>query len=143
MPTYKGQCYCKAVEYEVTINSSDEGRTSLCHCHNCKKFTGGPFGITTKLPKSAFKYTSSSQKPKVHEADNGSGTVLHREFCDNCGSGILEYGEKAVDNTYVFYGTLNEEGRKALAPKGEFFCRYREAWMPEIPDVFHKNEIKE
>lgn len=28
----------------------------------------------------------------VHEADNGSGVVLRREFCGRCGGGILEYG---------------------------------------------------
>lgn len=29
--------------------------------------------------------------PKEHVGDNGSGVQLHREFCDECGSGILEY----------------------------------------------------
>lgn len=29
---------------------------------------------------------------KVHEADNGSGSLLHREFCSECGSGLIEYG---------------------------------------------------
>jgi hypothetical protein len=29
------------------------------------------------------------------------------------------------------YGTLDKPGE--LPPKGEFFCRYREPWMPEIP----------
>jgi len=32
------------------------------------------------------------------------------------------------------YGTIdNPEG---LGPKGEFFCRYREDWMPEIKGKF-------
>jgi hypothetical protein len=57
-----------------------------------QKFTGCNFGITSKIPKSAFKIKSGSEHVKVHEADNGSGVVLHREFCDTCGSGLLEYG---------------------------------------------------
>ncbi len=79
-----------------------------------RRFTGGPFGITTKIPRSAFKYTKGSGgegtgdgegegKPgaegpggekviTVHEADNGSGVILRREFCGRCGGGILEYG---------------------------------------------------
>lgn len=57
-----------------------------------KKFTGGNYGITTKLPKSAFKITEGKDEVKVHEADNGSGVVLRREFCGKCGSGLLEYG---------------------------------------------------
>ena len=94
------------------------------------------------MPVAAFAYTSDSKKPTVHEADNGSGVTLRREFCSLCGSGILEVGEGAKDHfRYIFTGTLDKPG--ALPPKGEFFCRKREAWMPEVPEIFHKQEIKE
>ncbi|EHL00326.1 putative Conidiation-specific protein 10 [Glarea lozoyensis 74030] len=50
----------------------------------------------------------------------------------------LKFGSRQMqepENTnyqYVMYGTIdNSEG---LDPKGEFFCRYRNEWMPEIPD---------
>lgn len=55
------------------------------------------------------------------------------------------------------WGTFDEPDK--FPPKGEFFCKYRDGWMPEIPgkfyiylmkdwadsfvDLFHKNEIKE
>ena len=64
-----------------------------------KKFFGTAFGLTTKVPVSSFCYTSESKKPTIHEADNGSGTILHREFCPTCGSGILE--------VYVFQNNSN------------------------------------
>ena len=57
-----------------------------------QKFTGGPFGITTKIANEAWKVTKGSEFVKVHEADNGSGSLLHREFCSECGSGLIEYG---------------------------------------------------
>ncbi|KIJ54670.1 hypothetical protein M422DRAFT_73571 [Sphaerobolus stellatus SS14] len=136
---YKGSCYCRNIEYQLDLASPDDARTSLCHCKNCKKFTGGPFGVTTKIPKSSFTVTQG--KTKEHVADNGSGTLLHREFCDTCGGPILEYGEHAGDFIYVFHGTLDDPN--ALSPKGEFFCKLRSNWMPEIPNVFHKREIKE
>ncbi|KAL9062035.1 MAG: hypothetical protein Q9206_000126 [Seirophora lacunosa] len=127
---YKGACYCKAVKYEIDIPSPEEARTSLCHCKNCK------------IPVKAFSYTSDSATPTVHEADNGSGSLLHREFCSICGSGILEYGAAAADHfRYVMTGTLEDPG--ALPPKGEFFCAYREKWMPEVPGIFHKQHLKD
>jgi len=61
----------------------------------------------------------------------------------------------------VFYGSFDKEGQEELPPKGEFYCKYRQKWMPEVPgelsrmiksqlwttdwsvDVFHKQEIKE
>ncbi|KAL8750356.1 MAG: hypothetical protein Q9199_007124 [Rusavskia elegans] len=135
---YKGACYCKAIKYEIDISSPDEARTSLCHCKNCKV----SFGLTTKIPVKAFSYTSESAKPTVHEADNGSGSLLHREFCSKCGTGILEYGAAAANEfRYVMTGTLDDPG--SLPPKGEFFCHYREKWMPEVPGIFHKDRLKE
>lgn len=71
-----------------------------------------------------------------------SGTV-HREFCSVCGSGILEYGANAGGNIYVVYGTLEDAARAAMPPKGEFFCKEREGWLPAVEGVFHKQEIKE
>ncbi|KAL8979911.1 MAG: hypothetical protein Q9205_004868 [Flavoplaca limonia] len=129
---YKGYCYCKEIKYEIDISSPDEARTSLCHCKNCKRFFGTAnlvfthtaFGLTTKIPVNAFSYTQDSAKPTVHEADNGSGSLLHREFCSKCGTGILEYGAAAAnDFRYVMTGTLEDPA--SLPPKGEFFCLYR------------------
>jgi len=42
---------------------------------------------------------------------------------------------------YIVIGSLDDPD--ALPPKGEFFCKDRAKWMPEVPDVFHKQEIKE
>ncbi|TGZ78317.1 hypothetical protein EX30DRAFT_343223 [Ascodesmis nigricans] len=139
--TFTGSCYCGSIQYTVSLDSLDQARTSICHCRNCRKFTGGPSGITTKLPRSTLTITSGA--PKTHVSDNGSGTKLTREFCGECGSGIAEYGENAGENTYVFYGSFDEEGLEKLAPKGEFFTKYRREWNPPVPGTFQKKEIKE
>lgn len=36
MPTYPGSCYCRDIEYELSLSSPDDARTSLCHCKSCK-----------------------------------------------------------------------------------------------------------
>ncbi|KAF8993509.1 Mss4-like protein [Cyathus striatus] len=118
----------QAIRYEVALNSPDEARTSICYCSNCKKWTGSAFGITTKIPKSSFKITKG--KTTEHVSDNGSGTQLHREFCITCGGGIWNM-ESAGDNIYITYGSL--DNTEELPPKGEFFCKYKEQWIPEIP----------
>ncbi|CAI4211662.1 unnamed protein product [Parascedosporium putredinis] len=60
----------------------------------------------------------------------------------NCGAFICEYGEQAADKfRYVMWGTFDQPD--SFPPKGEFFCEDRTGWMPEIPDIFHKAEIKE
>lgn len=55
-----------------------------------QKAFGTNYGLTAKILKDALRLTAG--KPKEHVGDNGSGSLLHREFCDNCGSFILEYG---------------------------------------------------
>ncbi|KAK2784337.1 hypothetical protein FQN53_008566 [Emmonsiellopsis sp. PD_33] len=140
MPTYTGSCYCSAIQYQLNLASPDKARTSLCHCRNCKKAFGTNFGLTAKVSKDSFGITQG--KTKEHAADNGSGTMLYREFCDTCGSFILEYGEAAKEQfRYIAVGTLDDPD--AFPPKGEFFCKSRATWMPEIPGVFHKQMIKE
>ncbi|KAI1635051.1 Mss4-like protein [Biscogniauxia mediterranea] len=167
MTPLPGSCYCGLVRYTITLSDpAAEARTSLCHCRNCKKFTGGACGVTTRVPRSAFRLLGPGSGPgsdqqqreqeqeqekeqeqnnyiRVHEADNGSGTMLHREFCGVCGSGILEYGANAGDYVYVFYGTLEDHARGQVEPRGEFFCRLRDPWMPEIEGLFQKQEIHE
>jgi hypothetical protein len=39
------------------------------------------------------------------------------------------------------WGTLDKPD--TIPPKGEFFCKNRAEWMPEILGTFHKREIKE
>ncbi|KAF9465975.1 Mss4-like protein [Collybia nuda] len=126
---HHGSCYCKEIQYDIDLASSEEARTSLCHCKNCKKWTGSAFGITTKIPRSALSITHG--RTVEHISDNGSGTKLYREFCGTCGSGILEYGENAGDSTYITYGSLDSP--EELPPKGEFFCKFKDQWLPNIP----------
>ncbi|KAF7767938.1 hypothetical protein Agabi119p4_7181 [Agaricus bisporus var. burnettii] len=137
--SYTGSCYCKEIQYELALNSpEEEARTSICYCENCKRWTGSAFGITIKVPRESFRITKGNTAKHV-SANNNSR--LFREFCGACGSGILEYGEQAMDKfRYITYGSIDQPDM--FPPKGEFFCKYKESWMPEVPDVFHKQEIK-
>ena len=111
-----GSCYCRAIKYELNLDSADDARTSLCHCNNCKlslfnwwwvhwsnvhmqKAFGTNYGLTAKVPKESFQYILGT--PKEHAADNGSGVIIYREFCDVCGSFILEYGVRQITATLI------------------------------------------
>jgi len=84
---------------------------------------------------------SYSGKDKSSQKGQWKWDIIDKGILWGMWSGILEYGANAGDNTYVFYGSLDEPD--TLPPKGEFFCKYRAQWMPEVPGLFHKNEIKE
>ncbi|KAF3805757.1 hypothetical protein GCG54_00005121 [Colletotrichum gloeosporioides] len=134
--TLTGRCVCARLHYSAKLASTDDARTSLCHCSSCKRAFGTNYGLTTKVPLEGFSYTRG--QPKKFKQDNG----VIREFCDTCGAFVCEYGEAAADKfRYVMWGTFDEPDK--VPPKGEFFCAQREGWMPEIDGVFHKQEIKQ
>ncbi|KAF9891641.1 hypothetical protein FE257_003652 [Aspergillus nanangensis] len=100
-----------------------------------QKAFGTNYGLTAKIPKDAIHITKGI--PKEYVADNGSGATIHREFCPQCGSFILEYGDAVKTQfRYVCVGSLDDPD--ALPPKGEFFCNSRAPWMPAVPSKSHK-----
>lgn len=106
---------------------------SLIHFHSLKssipfydvqKLFGTALGLTTKIPVSAFRYTSGV--PKVHRADNESRARLTREFCGTCGSGNLEFGEPAR-NDWRYVMTITMDEPDALPREDKFFCKKKES----------------
>ena len=88
-----GMCYCCIIHDAISLRDlHKKDRTSLCRCGNCKKFTGGNYGATTKLPRSAFTITRARDQVRVHEADNGSDVKLHRGFWGTRDGPLLEDG---------------------------------------------------
>ncbi|GKT83772.1 DUF636 domain protein [Colletotrichum tofieldiae] len=126
MPTtLNGRCVCSKLQYSAKLDSPDDARTSLCHCSSCKRAFGANYGLTTKVPLEGFSYTKGT--PKRFRQENG----VIREFSDNCGAFLCEYGEQAADTfRYIMWGTFDEPDK--VPPKGEFFCSQREGWMPQI-----------
>jgi hypothetical protein len=82
----QGRCVCNKLQYSLDLDSPENARTTLCHCHNCRRAFGTNYGLTAKVPLDAFKYESGT--PKKYKQGNG----VTREFCDNCGAFICEYG---------------------------------------------------
>ncbi|KAK4095459.1 hypothetical protein Purlil1_255 [Purpureocillium lilacinum] len=78
-----------------------------------------------QVPLSCFQYVQGT----AHKFTQDNGVT--REFCNTCGVFICEYGEQAADKfRYVMWGTMSEPD--TFPPKGEFFCKNRANWMPEI-----------
>ncbi|AEO56577.1 hypothetical protein MYCTH_2301671 [Thermothelomyces thermophilus ATCC 42464] len=132
----QGRCVCRRLRYSLDLGSAEDARTTLCHCHSCRRAFGANYGLTAKVPLAAFRYEAG--EPRRYKQENG----VTREFCDQCGAFICEYGEEAADKfRYVVWGSLDEPEK--VPPKGEFFCKDRAEWMPEIQGLFHKREIKD
>ena len=100
MPLY-GECMCGGVT--VTVQDQPADKTSAyCHCLNCKKQSGASkqtWHRTIVSPASdimqggtlimavANNEVQVEGTTKIYEdRKTDSGTLLHRVFCENCGS---------------------------------------------------------
>ncbi|KAF9552287.1 hypothetical protein CPC08DRAFT_295614 [Agrocybe pediades] len=143
--TYHGACYCGAVKWEFALDKPEDGRTSLCHCENCKRWFGSNYGMLIKVPWDRFKWSEGSAEPRTHVSDN-KGHALTRQFCGECGGGVRDFSDGAEGKfTYVCYGGMDDEARKDLPPKAEFFVSKREPWCQDVKgdDVYRPNELHE
>ncbi|QQA42419.1 GFA family protein [Pelagovum pacificum] len=113
----KGQCYCRAVTYEV----EDAFRYAMiCHCKDCQRTTGSvnkPFG---GVPVAEFEVTEGKGALAVYgDARN------HNAFCGHCGS-LLYSLVRDGEWVHVTYGTLLDT--PSQLPTDHIFARSRAAW---------------
>ncbi|HEY9010391.1 MAG TPA: GFA family protein, partial [Devosia sp.] len=79
--TVTGGCLCGAVRYEV---SGEIGPAGYCHCEDCRRVSGSAFGVSVRVPRTAFRIVSGT--PKSFTKTGDSGRLVARHFCGDCGS---------------------------------------------------------
>jgi hypothetical protein len=77
--TFKGQCYCSAIEFECVVPG--DPAVIHCHCIGCRDWTGGI--AYSALACSSVTFTKGTPKQFQRE----SGPV--KSFCGDCGTGIM------------------------------------------------------
>jgi hypothetical protein len=82
MGSYKGSCFCGAVEVTVT---GDPVGAGYCHCGSCRQWSGGPVNAFTLWKPEALKVTKGADKLGVFHKTERS----HRNFCKACGGHLF------------------------------------------------------
>ena len=78
-----GGCQCGHIRYEFS------GRLLalyVCHCRECRKQSASAFGMSLRVPLTAFKVTSGT--PKTWTRPTDSGGKMDCFFCTSCGSRV-------------------------------------------------------
>ncbi|MEZ6012235.1 MAG: GFA family protein [Hyphomonas sp.] len=99
----RGGCHCGAVRYEITARPL---AVNACHCGDCKRLAGGPFGVYLHVPKAALGI--SSGKFDVFRRKGGSGNMIPIERCTECGARMWHLPEAAPDLVILCAGTLDD-----------------------------------
>lgn len=82
MPTYKGECFCGAVQIEVTGAPEAMG---YCHCRSCRSWSGGPVNAFSLWKPEAVKVTAGADQI----ATFAKTPMSERKYCKACGGHLM------------------------------------------------------
>ena len=80
--TYKGSCFCGAVELSAT--GSPEGM-GFCHCSSCRSWGAAPVNAFTLWKPENVKVTKGEGNIGTYHKTETS----HRQFCRTCGGHLM------------------------------------------------------
>jgi hypothetical protein len=94
-----------------------------CHCLDCQRRTGAPFGVGAFFPAEAVEVSGA---PKSFTRVGASGGKVRSHFCSDCGSTLFWEAERAPGLIGVAIGAFAD--RDGPAPVLSVFERSKHAW---------------
>jgi hypothetical protein len=115
------QCSCGALTLDVAGPSKF---VIACHCLDCQRRTGAPFGAGAFYAADAVAISGS---PKVFTREAASGGKVHSYFCPDCGSSVFWKADNLPSLIGVAVGALT--GAKCPAPAKSIFEQSKHDWV--------------
>jgi hypothetical protein len=116
------RCSCGA----LTLTLPDKpGAVIACHCIECQRRTGAPFGTGAFYPVEAVTISGTD---KQYTRDAASGGKVHSHFCPNCGSSVYWKAENLPSMIGVALGALTDASQFP-APAKSIFERSKHCWV--------------
>lgn len=117
----KAQCSCGA----VTLSLPEPSRLVVaCHCVDCQRRTGAPFGVGAFYPAEAVTVSGTA---KEFTRDAASGGKVMSYFCSNCGSTVYWKATNLPQFIGVAVGAIAD--REYPAPVRSVFEQSKHAWV--------------
>jgi hypothetical protein len=82
MKSYRGSCFCGAVELTVTGTPEAMG---YCHCTSCRQWSASPLNAFTLWKPETVKITKGSDNLGTYKKTENS----NRKWCKTCGGHVL------------------------------------------------------
>jgi hypothetical protein len=117
----EGGCLCGNVRYSILREAVLVG---VCHCSDCRKFSGSAFSFLVAVEKGAFDLHGAV---KTYNSVADSGRLISRSFCPHCGSSLYEESASHPDCMIVNAGTLDLP--TSLSPSIELYAEKALPWI--------------
>ncbi len=98
----KGGCLCGAVRYAIDAVPLT---VRACWCRLCQYLGAGSATINAVFPSAAIRITGAMRD---YRSVADSGNVMHRRFCDQCGTPLFSEAEARPQFIIVRVGTLDD-----------------------------------
>lgn len=122
----QGGCLCGAVRYEVTGEIST---IQICHCGQCRKAQGGPFGANAPVMTADFRLLQGEAELREYRAS----PAKRRVFCRTCGSPLFSQQDAAPQVLRLRVGTLDQTDNLTLGCHIQ--TASKAAWWPINDDL--------
>ena len=97
----KASCQCGKLT--ATVAEGAEAMTVLCHCLDCQRRSGSPFGIIAYFPQETVTVSGS---PREFTRPTDAGNSFTTGFCPECGSTVYAKASRMPEITGVPVGAL-------------------------------------
>jgi hypothetical protein len=115
------RCSCGAVALSLPGPAS---RVAACHCIECQRRTGAPFGVGAFYPAESVT-TSGTPKEYVRAAESGAKVRFY--FCPDCGSTVYWKADNLPAMIGVAGGAIAHPNFPA--PMTSVFERSKHVWV--------------
>ena len=102
--TITGGCLCGDIRYEC---QGEPLHSIICHCTDCRRFTGSAIATELFYPKESFRLLSGT--PSGYAVLAESGNSIERQFCGKCGASLFAVLDSYPDLISVTAGTLDDK----------------------------------
>jgi len=121
LPMADARCSCGALTLTLPGPSK---LVAACHCLDCQRRTGAPFGVGAFYPADAVVISGT---PKQYTRDAESGGKVHNFFCPNCGSTVYWRADNLPSLIGVAVGALADPNYPA--PVRSVFEQSKHHWV--------------
>jgi len=118
------QASCQCGSLSATIADDAEAMTVLCHCLDCQRRSGSPFGVMAYFSAQAVTIAGEATR-YVRRTD--AGNTYTNGFCPTCGSTLFSVPGKYPDLIGIALGALADPSFPQ--PARSVFEQSRHAWV--------------
>ncbi|KAA0984714.1 GFA family protein [Pseudomonas sp. ANT_J12] len=121
LPTLRGSCLCKTIEYQL---DGLDMPIVHCHCQTCRKAHAAAFASTAGVLREHFRWTRGQDRLSTFESSPGK----LRHFCSVCGSHLMAQ-RLAQPHVIVRVATLDDD--PGMLPQAHIWTSHDVPWLDD------------